>query len=308
MIQPVTRLLVVGGTGFIGRHLVCRALELGWSVTSLSLLLRPERQDSPDAHYVSADISSSIAIKEALGDASFQYVVNCGGYIDHTLFFKGGRQILNTHFMGVLNLVEALDRNVLRSFVNLGSSDEYGNGPAPQIETQREMPNSPYAMGKVAATHFLQALHRTEQFPATTLRPFLTYGPGQDDSRFLPQIIKGCLEGSSFPTSEGRQLRDFCFIQDTVDAVFAAFKSEQCRGEVLNIGSGRAVSIRQMIETVRNLIGKGTPRFGEIAYRPGENMGLFADIGKVKSIIGWEPKVSLEQGLEETIRWIEGQR
>lgn len=305
MSKSLTHLLVVGGNGFIGQQIIRHAITLGWSVTSLSLSSRPDKQDFAGVLYVTADIANGIELKSALGDACFTYVVNCGGYIDHTLYFKGGRRVLNTHFLGVLNLVEVLNRDVLESFINIGSSDEYGSNPAPQVETQREMPISPYATGKVAATFFLQALHRTEGFPATILRPFLTYGPGQNDSRFLPQIIKGCLEGKSFPTSEGKQLRDFCFIQDTVNAVFATFDRVECRGEVINIGSGRPVSIRQVIETVQRIIGKGTPRFGEVVYRPGENMGLYADITKAKTLIGWEPKVSLENGLIETIRWIE---
>lgn len=304
MTQMLTRLLIIGGNGFIGRHIIHHAIDLGWSVTSLSLTSRPDRQNFPAVHYVSADIVNGTALKEALGDASFEYVVNCGGYINHTSFFKGGRNILNAHFLGVLNLVELLNRDVLQAFINIGSSDEYGNSPAPQIETQREMPISPYSMGKVAATLLLQMLHRTENFPATTLRLFLTYGPGQDDSRFLPQIIKGCLEDRYFPTSEGQQLRDFCFIQDTVDAVFAAFNSDACRGEVINIGSGRPISIRQVIEAVRRLIGRGDPQFGAIAYRPSENMELYADISKANLILGWEPKVSLEIGLDKTIQAI----
>jgi UDP-glucose 4-epimerase len=303
MSQPLTRILVIGGNGFIGRHIVHHALGLGWAVTSLSLSSQHGSQNLA-IQYVSADITNGTVLKEALSDTSFEYVVNCGGYVDHTLFFKGGRKAFDAHFLGVLNLAEVLNRDVLRVFVNIGSSDEYGNSPAPQIETQREMPISPYSMGKVAATHFLQVLHRTENFPSTTLRLFLTYGPGQADSRFLPQIIKGCLENRSFPTSEGQQLRDFCFIQDTVDAVFAAFNNAASRGEVINIGSGRPVSIRHMIETVRHLIGKGDPQFGAIPYRPSENMELYADISKAKTLLGWEPKVNLEIGLNRTIQWV----
>ncbi len=304
MTQQPTRLLVVGGNGFIGRHIVNHGMGLGWDVTSLNLSLRPGGEvNSQGVRHVAADIANRDALKEALEEASFEYVVNCGGYIDHTLFFSGGRNIFDIHFEGVLNLVEILNRNVLQAFVNVGSSDEYGNNPAPQIETQREAPISPYSMGKVAATHFLQMLYRTEKFPATILRLFLTYGPGQDKRRFLPQIISGCLEGRSFPTSEGQQLRDFCFVQDTVAAVFAAFDCPAARGEVINIGSGQPVSIRQMIETVKRLVGAGIPKFGAVAYRPGENMSLFADIGKAKVLLEWAPKVTLEQGLEQTIQW-----
>jgi nucleoside-diphosphate-sugar epimerase len=298
-----TRLLVVGGNGFIGRHVIRHAIELGWSVTSLSLQSCGVPAQ-PGVRYLAADIANLAALKVALGNSPFEYVVNCGGYIDHTLFSKGGRKVFNTHFEGVMNLAETLDRDALQGFVNIGSSDEYGGTPAPQVETQREAPISPYSLGKVAATHFLQMLYRTENFPATTLRLFLTYGPGQDSRRFLPQIIQGCLAGQPFPTSEGEQLRDFCFIQDTVDAVFATFAPQEAKGEVINIASGQPVSIRQMIKTVMRLIGRGEPRFGEVSYRPSENMALYADISRAKTLLGWKPRISLEAGLEETIQSI----
>jgi nucleoside-diphosphate-sugar epimerase len=308
MTSPLTRLLVVGGSGFFGRHIVNHAVGLGWDVTNLSLTLRQGvKEDLPGVRHVAADVANGVALKEALGDSSFKYVVNCGGYIDHTLFSGGGRNVIDAHFLGVLNLVPILNRNELQAFINIGSSDEYGKTPAPQIELQREAPISPYSLGKVAATHFLQMLHRTESFPATTLRLFLTYGPGQEKRRFLPQIILGCLEGRSFPTSRGEQLRDFCFIQDTVNAVFRALAMPAAKGEVMNIASGQAVSIRQIIETVRRLIGRGEPRFGEIAYRPGESMELYANVSKAKAILGWAPEVTLEIGLNKTIQWIRGQ-
>ncbi len=306
MKQQQTRLLVVGGNGFIGRHIVSHALGLGWNVTSLSLQSRGEA-NQPNLRCLSADIADNVLLKKKLGEASFEYVVNCGGYIDHAPFYKGGRKVFDTHFGGVLSLVEALNRDDLRSFVNIGSSDEYGDNEAPQVETQREAPISPYSMGKVAATHFLQMLYRTESFPATTLRLFLTYGPGQDNSRFLPQIILGCLEDRRFPTSKGEQLRDFCFIQDTVESIFLVFDSPDVRGEVINIGSGKPVSIRNVIETVKLLTGKGKPQFGEITYRPGENMELYANISKAKALLSWEPKVALEAGLNKTIRSIKDQ-
>ncbi|MBI3632686.1 MAG: NAD-dependent epimerase/dehydratase family protein [Candidatus Vogelbacteria bacterium] len=305
-LQKPTRLLVIGGNGFIGKYIVEHAVELGWHVTSLSL--KPSNQkESPHIRSLAADITHVSLLKAVLKDPSFEYVVNCGGYIDHTLFFKDGRSIVDAHFGGVLNLVEILDRKTLQSFVNIGSSDEYGDAPAPQIETRREMPISPYSLGKVAATHFLQMLYRTEHFPSTTLRLFLTYGPGQDNRRFIPQIIRGCLKNQSFPSSEGKQFRDFCFVQDTVDAVFATFRSPKARGEVINIGSGQPVSIRQMVEAITRLIGKGNPQFGEIAYRPGENMSLYADISKATTLLGWAPKVPLQIGLDKTIQWIKNQ-
>lgn len=300
------RLLVVGGNGFIGRHIVSHALGLKWTVTSLSLSLPAAGDRVEDVTYLAADVSSGQALAQALIDPSFEYVVNCGGYINHAIFSAGGQKVFNAHFLGALNLSQHLNRNALVSYVNIGSSDEYGDNPAPQSEAQRESPISPYSLGKVAATHFLEMLHRTEAFPSTTLRLFLTYGPGQDAGRFLPQIIKGCLEGRAFPTSGGQQLRDFCFVSDTVAAVFAAFGKPAARGQTINIGSGVGVSIRQMIQSVQSLIGRGEPLFGQVTYRPGENMALYADVAKARALLGWSVSVPLDAGLLQTIEWVEG--
>jgi nucleoside-diphosphate-sugar epimerase len=303
MIEIANRLLVIGGNGFIGRHVIAHAVALGWSVTSLSLSGLKENI-LPGVIYISADITDPSHLSRALPIASFEYVVNCGGYIDHTQYFHGGRRVQDIHFIGLMNIIDRLDRTVLRGFVNIGSSDEYGDMPAPQIELYRERPISPYSLGKVAATHFLQMLHRTEAFPATTLRLFLTYGPGQDNQRFLPQIISGCLQNKIFPVSEGRQLRDFCHVRDSVLAIFAALQSQIARGEVINIGSGEPVSIKTMIELVQFLVGYGRPQYGKIPYRAGEAMELYPDISKAWNLLGWRPSVELKCGLQETILWI----
>lgn len=290
-------LLVVGGNGFIGRHVVAHAISLGWTVYSLGLT----GQVLPGALSIVADIGDLAGLRIALGDVRFDYVVNCGGYIDHANFASGGRCLIDSHFNGVLNLVQLLDRQSLRRFVNIGSSDEYGAMPAPQSEAKREAPISPYSLAKVSATHFLQMMFRTEALPAVTLRLFLTYGPGQDQRRFLPQIIRGCLENRSFPTSGGEQLRDFCFIDDTVRAVFAAMQTDAADGEVVNVGSGRAVSIRSLTKMVVRMVGGGTPQFGAVPYRRGENMALYADVTKAAELLRWTPQVDLECGLQPTI-------
>src|SRR2546426_1121527 len=100
------RLLVVGGTGFIGRNIVERGLALGWQITAVSLNAR--QNIGRPAHFIGVDIADRAALREALGDAEFDYVVNCGGYVDHTSFSQGGRSVIDTHFAGVMNLAQTI--------------------------------------------------------------------------------------------------------------------------------------------------------------------------------------------------------
>jgi nucleoside-diphosphate-sugar epimerase len=299
-------LLVTGGTGFIGHALVNEAVKRGYATTILSLNEVSSDRQIKGVRYLFADMTSKTELARALGNNEFGYIVNLGGYIDHSKYLSGGRAMIDVHYAGVLNLLECLNWPAIRSFVQVGSSDEYGNLPAPQLEEMCEQPISSYSVGKVAATRTLQMLHRVENFPAVILRLFLVYGQGQDQKRFLPQIIKGCLNDEAIPTSLGDQLRDFCFIDDIVEGIFLALKSPGAQGEIINLASGQPVSIRTVIQTVRETIGQGQPQFGAVAYRPGENMALYADINKAADLLAWTPTISLAEGLKKTIQYYEG--
>ena len=294
-------LLIIGGTGFIGQALTREAIELGYTVSVISLHQPKSSNVVKGAQYFECDISSLEATKSAIGEMDVQYVVNLGGYVDHSSILNGGSKVIDDHFNGVKNLVLALNWDALKGFVQIGSSDEYGNLPGPQNEDMREQPISPYSLGKLASTQFLQMLHRVEGFPATILRLFLVYGPKQSENRFLPQVIGGCLRDETFATSEGKQLRDFCHISDVIRGVFLALLSDAGHGEVFNLASGVPVSIRTVLMMIQKYIGKGKPDFGAYPYREGENMALFADVQKAKSILNWEAEISIEDGLVETI-------
>ena len=296
------RLLVIGGTGFIGHNLLKVAQLKGWQTTSVSLNPPSDERFVNGVNYLHFDVLDRALVKNHLSK-DFDYVVNLGGYINHQLFLKGGRSLIETHFTGLQNLLEVLPRSKLKRFVQIGSSDEYGGVPGPQHEKLREQPISPYSLAKVACTHFLQMLYRTENFPVVILRLFLTYGPGQDSERFLPQIIRGCLNDETFPVSKGEQLRDFCYVEDTVRAILQAVNTPEVEGEVFNVASGEPVSIRAMIENVRAITGTGQPSYGKLSYRPRENMVLFGIISKAKKKLKWEPWISLEEGLKKTITY-----
>ena len=299
-----SHLLVVGGTGFIGQHIVKKALDKGFNTTVLSKNNGNTLNKLDGVRHLTVDISSKINLLPALEGRMFDYVINLGGYINHTNYSNGGSEIYDVHFNGVRNLIDCLDKSKINGFVQIGSSDEYGNNPAPQIESQREAPISPYSCAKVASTYFLQTLYKTENFPVVILRPFLVYGPGQGSERFIPQIINGCMNGDKFSVSKGEQLRDFCFIDDFVDAVFLALGNNNAFGEVINISSGIPISIKEVINFIVNIFDSGQPQFGKNKYRDGENMALYANIDKAKKMLNWEPRTDLECGINKTISWV----
>jgi nucleoside-diphosphate-sugar epimerase len=149
-------------------------------------------------------------------------------------------------------------------------------------------------------------LYKTENFPGIILRPFLVYGPGQGLERFIPQIIKGCLKNEKFLASNGEQLRDLCYIDDFIEAIFIVlnYSDSQIYGEVINIASGKPVAIKKVVEMIVEILGSGEPQFGKIPYRNGENMALYADTKKAKKLLKWEASVSLQKGLMKTIDWV----
>lgn len=294
------RILIIGGSGFIGGHLTAKCLSFTDNVTILGF---PEKGMNPKARFINADLTNNLQLAAALKNERFDYVFNCGGYIDHTPYFAGGRKVIEAHFTGLLNLLDSLNREQLKGFVQIGSSDEYGGAPAPQREISRENPISPYSLAKVNSSHFVQMISKYEGFPGTVVRFFLVYGPGQDEKRFLPQIIKACLNNEEFKTSLGVQSRDFCYIDDITEGMLLAAVSPASKGHVINLASGTPVKIKQMIETVVRLTGGGKPQWGAHPYRKGENMELYADASSARELLDWKPGISLEEGLRRTIEY-----
>lgn len=301
------KILIVGGTGFLGRHLVRRCLQFSQNVSCLSL--KGDFGNDPDfksAKIIHADFLSKDSLNTALSGESFDYVFNLGGYIDHLFYSKGGRQMIEAHFTALMNLIDCLDVKRLKRFIQIGSSDEYGNTPAPQNELAREMSIAPYSFAKTAASHLIQMLNHTEGFPGVVIRLFLVYGPGQDDKRFLPQIIKSFLKNESVETTEGLQKRDFCYVEDAVKGMTDCALSDNVNGKIINIASGVPVTIREMIEKVKQITGQGNPVFGARPYRQGESMELYADVKLAKDLTGWECETSLEDGLKLTVDFYRG--
>ena len=211
------RLLVIGGTGFIGSHLLA-ATKDDWRVTSVSINHPSPQRFISSVRYLQLDLSDFNEVKNAL-DEHYDYVVNLGGYIDHTLFKDGGHELIYTHFIALKNLVSVIPRNSLKRFVHIGSSDEYGTLPAPQHEDLREQAISPYSLARWRAHTYCRCFIEQKDFLVLFLDCFSPYGPYQDENRFLPQIIKACLADDEFCLQKAINTEIFVIFKTIVAAI-----------------------------------------------------------------------------------------
>ena len=295
-------ILVVGGTGFIGINLIKKFLKLGAKITCLSLKNKYNRLIHKNIKYTVCDYKNLKILKKKI-NKSFDYVVNLGGYIDHSKFFAGGKMVIDNHFSSTMNLLLSLKKKNLKRYVHVGTCDEYGKNISPIEEKFREDPITSYALAKLASINLLIMLNKTENFPATALRLFLVYGPHQKNDRLIPQVINGCLQKRKFPVSKGNQLRDFCYVDDVVDAIILSLTKKKALGKIFNVGSGKPVSVKFIINAISKIIKQGKPLFSKIKLRKNENLKLYPSINKISRILGWKPKTNLNQGLVKTINY-----
>ena len=295
-------ILVVGGTGFIGINLVKKLLSIGSQVTTLSLKRKRYKIKHKNLKYIFCDYTNFNKLKKKI-NKPFEYVVNLGGYIDHSKFFVKGKSLIDNHFLSTVNLLLLLKRKKLKRYVHIGTCDEYGDNASPMREDFREDPISTYSFGKLASINLLIMLHKTENFPATALRSFNTYGPHQKNDRLIPQVIDGCLKKKVFPVSKGNQLRDFCYVDDVVNAIILSLIKKRALGEVFNVGSGKHVPVKFIINKISQIIKKGKPKFNKIPFRKKEIINLYPSIKKICRVLGWKPKTNLNQGLVKTINY-----
>lgn len=291
--------VVAGAGGFIGRHL-CRHLhELGLDVLALDRVT----VTLPAIRSARLDLVNREAVLDALAGCHPRWVFNLTGQIDHTIAWPDQRALMDQHWQSMLNLVEALDTRRPQAFINIGSSDEYGVQPPPQREEQREMPIAPYSAAKVAATQYLQMWQRRVGFPAIIARFFLVYGPGQDTRRLIPWACTTLLRGETMPASPGLQERDFLYVDDAVAALIRLAETPAAQGDVFNVASGIPVTVRRVLETVQQAVGRGAIDFGANPMRAGEAMSLYADVSKIRGVSGWSPRIGLEEGIARTADW-----
>lgn len=294
------KLLIVGGTGFIGYHLLKEAQKRKYKVTSISINKPKKLRNLKGVNYILADISNYTILKKKL-NTNFDFVINAGGYGVHPGFGKEGDRLIYAHYQGLVNLLQILNLKKIKKFIQIGSSAEYGIINSPIKETALCTPQTPYAIAKFLCSKYLIEQFIEIKFPVTIFRLFQVYGPKQDDNRIVTFLIKNCLKNRKFFTTKGKQMCDFCYIDDVVNVIFKSIKNKKTNGQIFNIGSGKPISIKKIINLVLKKIRKGRPVFGGLNYKVGTNKNNFPNIAKVKKELRWSPKIDINSGISKTI-------
>jgi len=301
--------LVTGGAGFIGSHLVEELVGRGEHVRVVDNLITGKRQNIahlPSVEFMEGDLADLEVARGAV--KGVDYVLHQAAIPSVPRSVQDPITSNRANVDASLNvLVAARDEGVKR-LVYAGSSSAYGNSPTlPKVETMTTGPLSPYALQKLVAEQYCQMFTQLYGLETVTIRYFNVFGPRQDPSSpysgVISLFISALCDGRQ-PTiyGDGEHTRDFTYVANVVDGVLRACTASGASGEVINVATGGRISLNTLFANIRQLVGtKVEPIYA--APRAGDVKDSQADISKARRILGYEPAVSFEDGLEKTVGW-----
>jgi NAD dependent epimerase/dehydratase len=309
------KVLVTGAGGFIGSHLIERLIDLGADVKGFvrynsrndwGLLEIIPSQKLDSLQIISGDLQDYDAVFSAVRDVDV--IFHLGSLISIPYSYIRPRDTIENNILSTLNILTAARDLGVEKVVHTSSSEVYGTALYVPIDEKHPLQGqSPYSASKIGADKIAESFYCSFDLPVATIRPFNTYGPRQSARAIIPTIITQAIEqekiklGSLFPT------RDYTFVKDTVNGFIRTAESKSSIGEVINIGSNFEISMGDLAQRISSLLNKDIKIVQDSSrVRPlkSEVKRLWCDNAKAKRLLGWEPQVSLDEGLKETIEWI----
>lgn len=288
--------LVTGASGFIGSALCAKLVQTGAEVHAVSRSATPELCHGARCWQV--DLADSDKTRALLKEVRPDVVYHFAGHAFGSREVELVQPTLRSNLLSTVNLLLAATDLPCRRIVLSGSLEE-PDGDAEQI-----VPSSPYAASKWAATAYGRMFHALYDLPVVIARPFLVYGPGQDDPRkMIPYVICSLLRGESPELGSGARPLDWIYVDDVVDGVLRVADAPGLEGTRVDLGSGQAVTVREVVERITAIIQpKHPPRFGALPDRPHEQVRI-GDVEGTARKLAWRPSTSLAEGLSQTVQW-----
>jgi NAD dependent epimerase/dehydratase len=308
--------LVTGAGGFIGSHLVDRLVREGARVRAFCRY--NSRNDRGALDWLDPEVTAEV--EPVLGELrdvesvaravrGSDVVFHLGAQIGIPYSYWSPRDYVESNVLGSLNVAQGVLQHDVGRLVHTSTSEVYGTARVvPITEDHPLQAQSPYAASKIAADKLMESFHRSFGLPVTILRPFNTYGPRQSARAVIPTIIGQALAGSTLRLGSLDPRRDLTFVEDTVAGFVAAARADGAIGTTVQLGTGEAVSVREIVELVGGLLGKElVVEIDPKRVRPpaSEVELLLSDPARAASLCGWEPTVGLRDGLERTVAWIQ---
>ncbi|MCC5785595.1 MAG: NAD-dependent epimerase/dehydratase family protein [Phycisphaerales bacterium] len=305
------RALVTGGAGFIGSH-ICRALlEAGASVCVIDDLSTGRRERVPGGvEFIEASVLDAYALKRAVEGCSV--VFHKAAMVSVVQSVEEPQRCMDVNVQGTLRVLEAARGAGVRRVVLASSAAVYGGEPSlPSVESDAIDCWSPYAMSKAASEQLCRSYSMCYGLSTASLRYFNVYGPGQDAKSAYAAVISAFADRLSKGTApvihgDGGQTRDFVFVEDVARAnLLAGWSERELKGEAINIGTGRSVSLLELLDEMKRIAGSDLePEFGPA--RAGDVRHSKAAAERAESLIGFRAGASLADGLERTMAWMRG--
>ena len=300
-------ILVLGASGFIGANLFRKILAVRPDVYAVVRHQKSWRlADVLDSKIIECDLTNLLATKNLVAEISPKTIFDCVAYGAYS-FEEAVGLIYETNFQSLVNLVDLLSKTDINAFIHAGSSSEYGlNAAGPKEDVVCE-PNSHYAVSKVSTANFLQYMGRQCQFPCIHLRLYSIYGPLEDTSRLIPNVLRCVNQGELPPFVDAHTSRDFVYVDDACRAFImaAAQMNPNLYGEIFNIGSGHKTTIGDLAQLIKHEYSiAADPQFGMMEGRRWDMADWFANPSKAKQDLGWATEISLHEGLRLTGNWV----
>lgn len=307
--------LVTGAGGFIGSHLAERLAHDGARVRAfvrynsrgdVGLLRLLPRELYATIEVVSGDLRDGEAVRTAM--SGVDVVFHLGALIAIPYSYLHPREVVETNILGTLNVLTAARDLETSRVVHTSSSEVYGTAKYVPIDEAHPLQGqSPYSASKIGADRIAESFCRSFGVPVATIRPFNTYGPRQSARAVIPTIIAQALASDRIRLGALEPERDFTFVADTVDGFLRMGSSDGVTGEEINVGSDDCISIGDLAQQILRIMGRALPIVCEQQrLRPPESevLRLHANAAKARRLLGWQPQVSLDEGLRTTIDWI----
>jgi dTDP-glucose 4,6-dehydratase len=309
------KVLVTGAGGFIGSHLVERLVDAGAAVRAFvrynsradaGLLRMAAPETVSQLKLIGGDLRDGDAIHKAVKGCDI--VFHLGALISIPYSYLHPVEVAESNFIGTLNILTACRDLGVQRLIHTSTSEVYGTALRPMIdETHPLQGQSPYSASKIGADKMAESFYCTYELPVVTVRPFNTYGPRQSARAVIPTIITQAVAGKTIQLGSTDTVRDFTFVDDTVNGFLRAAEAADVNGCTFNLGTGEAVSIGELSELIIQKTGsQAGVKVDAARLRPqkSEVRRLLSDNSLARERLGWQPQVNLGDGLDKTISWI----